>query len=629
MEQSTVPKQCIFNFIRFFSVETILPCFYSSKTVENLDEKLFIAVSEKCGREVQNVKSRCSLLRFSFRTIEEITTFLRHMIFFIFLTRQPSLKSLAGQKQGKGEDEGVFMTSMDAMNGFPGDVKLTLDESGQGQSQNLVSPPSQEQTDSKYEFDPISTGSSSAPLSPPETTESSSGMFVDFDGVAKHVHEASTASVSPQSPQDDPFALENKENSDPMTSSMIVDPMTSSFVGDPMTSSFVGDFLPDSSQVTSNSENVTSQICDYNVNDVSDVTDDVTSALPPGSPVSIAALREIGVYGAPPPEEGAPVSDLVCLDEDGMQMPTTQAPTVPPNNNGLPSNALSSNIVSDSLINTHAPMGQFDPFKAEVNGSQSVNPFDSIPGQPPIGFTPPLQPKEAFVDPALPLVPSLASTAPSAPSAPGGPVVEALMAPVQATASSPPLSMPPKNEPLFQKQPLPDVANVKVTPGSGGQQGSLLLEDVKTENEPSAPVVPPIDLSSFDPNAPEVKPTQKSSPKSPASPTKKSQEQKAQAESVPDSTKIPSPKRAKPAAAKQNNATTNNKAPTKKISPTSTTPNKSEPAKSPRTPSAPEKQSPRGAPPAKPSPRGPVKKSPRATKGFHNFHTHAMCVLIG
>ena len=544
--------------------------------------------------------------------------------------------------QSEEEEEGVI-SPLDGVNGHSEDALLmtnrmmTLDTLGQGQ--DITSPPSHDHTDSKYEFDPISTGSSSAPLSPPETTDSSSGMFVDFDGVAKHVHEASTASVSPQSPENmapDDFMQENKENSDPMTSSMIVgDPMTLSMVGgDLMTSSFIGDFLPE--DVNS------SQVCDYNVSDViNDVDGGFSSELPPGGPMSDAALQEIGVYGAPPPEEtgdpvSAPVNDLVCLDEDGMEMPSTQAPTVPPNNGALPSNAFASNPFSDSVINTQAPMGQFDPFKAEVNGAQSANPFDSIPGQPPIGAAPSLQPKEAFVDPAPPLIPT---TAPSS-AAPGGP---AMTAPIESAPPAqpdlPPFGMPPKNEPLFEKQPLPDVANVEITQGSGGQD-ALLLEDVKAENDPSAPVVPPIDLSSFDSSAPDVTPKVKSSSTKPESPIKqKESPSKAQPQPMPDSSKIPSPKKTKPASAteskkatpvKQSKATaTNNKAPAKKVSPTSAAakpaPTKAEtPAKASSAP----KQSPR-TPPTRPSPREPVKKSPRATKGFHCFHTHAMCALIG
>ena len=554
------------------------------------------------------------------------------------------------------EEEGGVISPPDGVNGPTEDALLmadttrqmmTLDTSGQGQGQDMTSPPLNDHTDSKYEFDPISTGSSSAPLSPPETTDSSSGMFVDFDGVAKHVHEASTASVSPQSPENmapDDLMQENKENSDPMTSSMIAgDPMTSSIVGgDLMTSSFIGDFLPESSKVAEDANS--SQVCDYNV---SDVTDDVdggfSSEQPPGGPMSDAALQELGVYGAPPPEEtgdlvSAPVNDLVCLDEDGMEMPTTQAPTIPPNNGALPSNALSSNPFGDSVINTQAPMGQFDPFKAEVNGAQSANPFDSIPGQPPIGAAPSLQPKEAFADPAPPLIPT---TAPSS-AAPGGPVMTAPMEPTPpAQPAQPPFGMPPKNEPLFEKQPLPDVPNVKVAQGSGGQD-ALLLEDVKAENGPSAPVVPPIDLSSFDSSAPDVAPEVKSSTTKPVSPRKqKESPSKAQPQPVPDSSKIPSPKKTKPASAtetkkatpmKQTNATaTNNKAPAKKVSPTSAA---AKPAPAPtkaktpaKAPSAP-KQSPR-TPPTRPSPREPVKKSPRARKGFHCFHTHATCALIG
>ena len=214
-----------------------------------------------------------------------------------------------------------------------------------------------------------------------------------------------------------------------------------------------------------------------------------------------------------------------------------------------------------------------------------------------------------------------------------------------AQSPLPPFGMPPKNEPLFEKQPLPDVANIKVTQGSGGQD-ALLLEDVKAENGPSAPVVPPIDLSSLDSSALKGK----SSPKKPARPTKQNESpRKAQPQPVPDSSKIPSPKKAKPpgatetkkaTAVKQTNATAtnnNNKAPAKKVSPTSaaakpaTAPTKAKtPAKAPttaRTPSAP-KQSPR-TPPTRPSPREPVKKSPGATKGFHCFDTHAKCALIG
>ena len=562
-------------------------------------------------------------------------------------------------KHAQSEEEEGGVSPLDGVNGHTEDALLmtdtarqvmTLDTSGQGQGQDMTSPPSQDHTDSKYEFDPVSTGSSSAPLSPPETTDSSSGMFVDFDGVAKHVHEASTASVSPQSPENmapDDFMQENKENSDPMTSSMIAgDPMTSSMVGgDLMSSSFIGDFLPESGLVAEDVNS--SQVCDYNVSVIDDVVDGVPSELPPGGPMSDAALQEIGVYGAPPPEEtgdlvSAPVNDLVCLDEDGMEMPTTQAPTAPSNKSALPSNAFSSNPFSDSLISTQAPMGQFDPFKAEVNGAQSVNPFDSIPGQPPIGAAPSLQPKEAFVDPAPPLIPTTQASS----AAPGGPAMAAPMEPgPPAQSPLPPFGMPPKNEPLFEKQPLPDVANVKVTQGSGGQD-ALLLEDVKAENGPSAPVVPPIDLSSLDSSALEGK----SSPKKPARPTKQNESpRKAQPQPVPDSSKIPSPKKAKPpgatetkkaTAVKQTNATAtnnNNKAPAKKVSPTSaaakpaTAPTKAKtPAKAPttaRTPSAP-KQSPR-TPPTRPSPREPVKKSPRATKGFHCFDTHAKCALIG
>ena len=262
-------------------------------------------------------------------------------------------------KHAQSEEEGGVISPPDGVNGHTEDALLmadtarqlmTLDTSGQGQGQDMTSPPSHDHTDSKYEFDPISTGSSSAPLSPPETTDSSSGMFVDFDGVAKHVHEASTASVSPQSPENmapDEFMQENKENSDPMSSMIAGDPMTSSMVGgDLMTSSFIGDFLPESSQVAEDANS--SQVCDYSVSDViDDVDGGFSSELPPGGPLSDAVLQELGVYGAPPPEEtgNAPVNDLVCLDEDGMEMPTTQASTIPPNNGALPSNAFSSNPV--------------------------------------------------------------------------------------------------------------------------------------------------------------------------------------------------------------------------------------------------------------------------------------------
>ena len=547
-------------------------------------------------------------------------------------------------------------------------AQLTFDPLDQGQGQDVVSPPSHDHVDSKYEFDPVSTGSSSAPLSPPETTDSSSGMFVDFDGVAKHVHEASTASVSPQSPENmsaEAFMSEDKENSDPMTSSMIAgdpmtssmvvgDPMTSSMVGgDLMTSSFIGDFLPESSRAQED------RVCDYNVSGVIDGVG-AASELPPGGPVSDAALQEIGVYGAPPPEENgalnnAPVNDLVCLDEDGMEMPTTQAPTAPPTNTALPSNAMSSNNpFSDSLINTQAPMGQFDPFK--VNGAQSAapNPFDSIPGQPPIGIAPSLQPKEAFVDPAPPLVPTVAPPV-SPPSAPGGPDAIPPTPPSAEPDLPPPFGMPPRNEPLFEKQPLPDVANVMAAQGSSGGQDALLLEDVKMENGPStasAPVVPPIDLSGFDPNPPEVKAEVVVSPKKQTSPTKKSPKE---SEAIPDSSKIPSPKKTKPSATsetkkaapvKQTNArtataakkatVTNNKAPAKKVSPTSAAPAPAKaktPVKPPaKTPSKTPTQSPR-APPTRPSPRQPVKKtSPRTKKGFHSFSfsltTHLCNVVL-
>ena len=537
--------------------------------------------------------------------------------------------------------------SSDTMNGHSELGNLTLDSQGQGQDFD--------QPDSKYEFDPVSSaGSSSAPLSAPteEDDDDTSGMLVDFDSVDRQLHEASTASVSPQSPGSnftpDSFLQENKENADPMASSIIGDDNNA------MSASFYGE-LPDSSQ-----------ICDSETGGVTG--DVVASSMAPGAPMSEAALQEIGVYGAPPPEEtgdliGIPNTNLVCLDEDGMEMPTTQAPSAPPNN-----------PFSDSLISTQAPMGQFDPFKAGVNGTQAGNPFDSIPGQPPIGFTPPLQPREAFTEPAAPpLVPSTAQ----APSAPGGPQaqpppsMQAPLAPVQAEISPRP-SMPPKNEPLFIPQPLPDVANVKATGGRSGD--ALLLEDIQTENgpAPTGQVVPPLDLSSFETPAKPAAPAQKSSPKKPASAATKAPpgEQKKNTPSAApaaDPSKIPSPKRAKPtaekkvaapakapaAAEKKANAaapakpaanatatTNNNKAPARKVPAAPAA--KAAPSKSPRAPTEPKQASPRvpagqkqassprapaeqkqaspRTPASKPSPRQPAKPSPRATKGSYHCY---------
>ena len=546
------------------------------------------------------------------------------------LTLRPSATFFTGQKRTLADDG--LAISPETMNGHTEDdhtnfttsvetapprQQLTLDSSqGQGQGSELMTS-LPDQTDPSYGFDPLSMGSSSAPLSPPPTD--SSRMLVDFDGVAKHLHEASTASVSPQSPENlisDSFALENKENSNPMTSSMIADSLTSSIISDAMTSSFVGDFS-DSNHINSGVN--PTQICD----DVVDVTKDVTSsALPPGGPVSILALQEIGVYSAPPPEENididtAPQSDLVCLDEDGMQMPTTQAPSAP-----------SSNPFSDSLINTQAPMGQSDPFKTVVNGVQSAaNPFDNIPGQPPIGLTPTRQSKETFMDTTVPLIPGIKPST-MASSAPGGPKALGLSAgpmeppldPKQTIPSSGPArhSM---NDPLFQPQPLPDVTHVKVDQKSSGE--ALLLEDVQTENGPSStlPVVPPIDLRTSEANKLEVDNTQKSKPKKASSPTKMSSpaqsEQssgKAQAPSAVSSTRIPSPKRARPLGA----STNNNKVPVKKVLPTAApeaaSAKAAPPKSSPRTP-APLKQSPRSAS-GKTSQREPLKRSPRTTKGF-------------
>ena len=516
----------------------------------------------------------------------------------------------------------------------------------QGQISDSLSSPT-EHTDSKYEFDPMSlTGSSSAPLSPPGSSSALSGSLsaplsppsdmVDFDGVAKHVHEASTASVSPQSPGNttgDIFSL-NQNEADPMTSSLVGNPL-----GDPMTSSFIGDEktvdLLAANVSSSHDEEINLQNCDKMPADGSANADipndrgfmdqigasedahqialgedmpDGFALPPPGGPVTMASLQEIGVYGAPPPEEG---DDLVCLD-DGLKMPSTQAPQPPL----IPS--------TGTLIDTQAPMGNDanNPFgaPAEMNGAPLGNLLDDIPGQPPIAAAPPpVQPREAFVEQA-PLIPSLAS-------APGGP------AQAQAEAAPAFPAGPPK------------------PPRSGGE--ALLLEDLMPSEggDGLPPVIPPLNLSGMAqpmepmgatpaPAAPEpATPPVKSPPPQKAtavngsqitppskSPTKKDAPQ--------DSSKIPSPKRAKPATAVTsppgNNkiaaatktaaapAAADKTAPARKVSPTAGKPaagGKSGPPKSasPRASSG-TAQSPRGQTTNSASPRGPASaKSPRAT----------------
>ncbi len=485
---------------------------------------------------------------------------------------------------------------------------LTLQQGQQGPGQD-ASP-----GDSKlYEFDRVCSGSSSAegsasaPLSPPEEF---SGPLGDS---ARGLSAASTASVSPQSPGDadaDPFSMGT----------------LSDFTAPPEESSHVSE-------------------------------DVMTSAPPPGGPVSASVLQEIGVYGAPPPEENgdllgmgsndlmagaAPNSNnLVCLDEDGMEMPTTQAPAAPP-----------SNPFSHSLIDTQAPMGQFDLFATGINGAQAgtTNPFDSIPGQPPIGFAPPsLQPREAFVEPVP--APQAQSAAPGGPAQPAATTTAAPAQPSVQTSPRP--GMPPKNEPLFVRQPGPYATGVK----ESTKAEALLLEDVPANTSSTA--VPPLDLSSFDPMATEARPA-------PAAVTKP-----AEPPAEPDASKIPSPKRAKPGggtspAAPQSAKTApaktaTNKAPAKKVaappssskatpaasqkapakaSPRESVEKKPAAAASPRT-ATPSKVTPAKATPAKASPRqppapAPARQSPRtsATKGFnfsHSFHITCISssVLIG
>ncbi len=531
----------------------------------------------------------------------------------------------------------------------------------QGQVSDSLSSPT-EHTDSKYEFDPMSlTGSSSAPLSPPGSSSALSGSpsaplsppsdMVDFDGVAKHVHEASTASVSPQSPSNtagDIFSLDHNE-ADPMTSSMVGNPM-----GDLMSSSFIGgektfDSLG-ASVSSSHDEEITLQNCDkkvpadgaadadgLNARDYMDQMGafgdaqialgedmpDGLALLPPGGPVTMASLQEIGVYGAPPPEEG---DDLVCLD-DGPKMPSAQAPPPPL----IPS--------TGTLIDTQAPMAPMggnasNPFgAAEMNGAPLGNLLDDIPGQPPIAAAPPpVQPREAFVEQA-PLIPSLAS-------APGGP----------AQAQAPPVfpAGPPK------------------PPRSGGE--ALLLEDLMpAEGDGLPPVIPPLNLSGM---AQPMEPVAAAppAPAEPATPPVKSPPPQAAAvngsqitapsksptkkEAPQDSTKIPSPKRAKPAAAtsppssktaaatKTAAAPADKTAAAKKVSPTASKPAaaKSAPPKSasPRASSG-TAQSPRGQATNSASPRGPASaksprqansasprsstaKSPRTPKGYYHMY---------